>query len=101
MRARTGHCPIQTGYLRRLLSPSVPMLSPPAAIVEADNCSVFLVDSKRGQLWSVASESGREFRIPIDAGIAGAVATTGDTINIAGILKALMIADTFMLLTRL
>jgi len=53
------------------------------AIVEADNCSVFLVDKKRQQLWSVASESGREFRIPIDAGIAGAVAMSGDTINIA------------------
>ena len=56
----------------------------PVAIVEADNCSVFLVDKKRQQLWSVASESGREFRIPIDAGIAAAVAMSGDTINIAG-----------------
>jgi len=44
---------------------------------------VFLIDAKRKQLWSVASDSGREFRIPIDAGIAGAVATTGETINIA------------------
>jgi signal transduction protein with GAF and PtsI domain len=52
--------------------------------VEASACSVFLIDAKRQQLWSVATESGREFRIPIDAGIAGAVATTGETINIAG-----------------
>jgi signal transduction protein with GAF and PtsI domain len=55
-----------------------------AAIVEAEACSVFLVDKKRHQLWSIASESGREFRIPLDAGIAGAVGTTGDIINIAG-----------------
>lgn len=52
--------------------------------MEASACSVFLIDAKRNQLWSVASDSGREFRIPLDAGIAGAVATTGQTINIAG-----------------
>jgi hypothetical protein len=54
--------------------------------VEASACSVYLIDAKRQQLWSVASDSGREFRIPLDAGIAGAVASTGETINIAGIL---------------
>ena len=53
--------------------------------MEASACSVFLIDAKRKQLWSVASDSGREFRIPLDAGIAGAVATTGETINIAGV----------------
>ena len=52
--------------------------------MEASACSVFLIDAKRNQLWSVASDSGHEFRIPLDAGIAGAVATTGQTINIAG-----------------
>ena len=45
---------------------------------------MYLIDAKRQQLWSVASDSGREFRVPIDAGIAGAVAMTGETINIAG-----------------
>jgi len=55
-----------------------------AAIVEAQACTVYLIDAKRQQLWSVASDSGREFRVPIDAGIAGAVAMTGETINIAG-----------------
>lgn len=57
------------------------------AIVEAQACTVYLIDAKRQQLWSVASDSGREFRVPIDAGIAGAVAMTGETINIADCYK--------------
>ncbi len=55
-----------------------------ARVVEADRCSLFLVDRERGELWTkVAQGLGmKEIRIPIDRGIAGAVATTNLAINI-------------------
>ena len=37
-------------------------------LVQADRSTVFLVDEARGQLWSVASDSGKEIRIPRSAG---------------------------------
>ena len=55
-----------------------------ARVVEADRCSLFLVDRERGELWTkVAQGLGmKEIRIPMDRGIAGAVATTNAAINI-------------------
>ncbi len=55
-----------------------------ARVVEADRCSLFLVDRERGELWTkVAQGLGmKEIRIPMDRGIAGAVATTNSIINI-------------------
>ena len=55
-----------------------------ARVVEADRCSLFLVDRERGELWTkVAQGMGmKEIRIPMDRGIAGAVATTNTAINI-------------------
>src|SRR3982751_1835912 len=55
-----------------------------ARVVEADRCSLFLVDRERGELWTkVAQGLGmKEIRIPMDRGIAGAVATTNASINI-------------------
>jgi HD-GYP domain-containing protein (c-di-GMP phosphodiesterase class II) len=56
-----------------------------ARVVEADRCSLFLVDRERGELWTkVAQGLGgmKEIRIPMDRGIAGAVATTNSSINI-------------------
>jgi len=54
-------------------------------VVEADRCSLFLVDRERGELWTkVAQGLGgmKEIRIPMDRGIAGAVAKTNEAINI-------------------
>lgn len=55
-------------------------------ILEADRATLFLVDEERRQLWSkVAQAEGEkhlDIRIPITAGIAGHVATTGETLNI-------------------
>jgi len=53
-------------------------------LLQADRCTVFVLDSEKDELWSrVATGLGRsEIRIPKDMGIAGHVATTGDTINI-------------------
>ncbi len=55
-------------------------------ILDADRASLFLLDESRGELWSKAARgaSGEplEIRIPRDAGIAGTVATSGETINL-------------------
>lgn len=40
-------------------------------LVQADRCTVFLVDEKKQQLWSVSTDSGKEIRIPKNAGIVG------------------------------
>src|SRR6059058_5028402 len=55
-----------------------------ARVVEADRCSLFLVDRERGELWSKVAQgvAMKEIRIPIDRGIAGAVATGNTSINI-------------------
>ncbi len=52
--------------------------------LQADRCTVFLIDEKRGELWSKVAhgiEPG-EIRFPLEKGIAGYVATTGDVLNI-------------------
>merc|ERR1719207_24256 len=40
-------------------------------LVQADRCTVFLVDEGKQQLWSVSTDDGKEIRIPKTAGIAG------------------------------
>lgn len=55
-------------------------------IMRADRCSLWLIDNEAGELWSkVARDAGGSsiaIRIPNDKGIAGAVATSGETLNI-------------------
>lgn len=56
-------------------------------ILHADRTTIFLVDHEKEQLWSkVARGEGNEpleLRLPLSAGIAGYVATTGKEVNIA------------------
>ncbi len=56
-------------------------------ILQAERSTLFLVDSERGELWSkVAQGDGTkplDIRMPLGAGIAGRVATTGKAVNIA------------------
>ncbi|MBV8050728.1 MAG: ATP-binding cassette domain-containing protein [Acidobacteriaceae bacterium] len=56
-------------------------------LLEAERGTLFLVDQERGKLWSKLAETdGAEplkIEIPIGAGIAGYVARTGQTLNIA------------------
>jgi adenylate cyclase len=49
-------------------------------LVDADRGTLFLVDNKTQELWSMQGEVN--IRIPKTAGIAGTVATSGETINI-------------------
>jgi len=59
------------------------ILQEAAKVVEADRCSLFLLDAERNELWSrVAQGSQREIRFPVGSGIAGTVAQTGQAIHI-------------------
>jgi hypothetical protein len=59
------------------------ILKEAARVVEADRCSLFIVDRARNELWSrVAQGANQEIRLPIGQGIAGSVAATGEIINI-------------------
>ncbi|HET8646505.1 MAG TPA: GAF domain-containing protein, partial [Vicinamibacteria bacterium] len=55
-----------------------------SALLQADRASVFLVDRQRGELWSKVAQGMEtaEIRFPIDRGIAGHVATSGQVLNI-------------------
>jgi len=56
-----------------------------AKILNADRCTVFLLDENKNELWSIVAmgiEKGKEIRFPADKGIAGHVATTGEVLNI-------------------
>ena len=52
--------------------------------VKADRASVFLVDHKHNELWSIVASGldHQEIRIPFGNGIAGRVASTGELINV-------------------
>lgn len=54
-------------------------------VMDADRSTLFLIDEKTNELWSkVAQGAGiAEIRFPKHLGIAGHVATTGQTVNIA------------------
>ncbi|MBM2810914.1 MAG: adenylate/guanylate cyclase with and sensor [Chloroflexi bacterium] len=60
------------------------IMSRTSHLLEADRSTLFLVDEAEDQLWSrVAEKAGiNEIRFSRSAGIAGHVATTGETINI-------------------
>ena len=51
-------------------------------LLDADRCTLFLLDKENGQLWSKIAEGTQEIRIPMHMGIAGHVATTGEVLNI-------------------
>jgi len=54
-------------------------------IMAAERSTLFLLDRAKGELWSKVAEGlqGGEIRFPIGTGIAGRVAATGETLNIA------------------
>jgi len=53
-----------------------------AKVAEADRCTLFLADREKGELWSKVAHGTEPIRIPLGAGIAGAVAATGVPIRI-------------------
>src|SRR5205807_2308825 len=52
--------------------------------VKADRGSVFLVDHKHNELWSIVASGldHQEIRIPLGEGVAGRVAKTGEIVNV-------------------
>jgi adenylate cyclase len=50
------------------------------ALVEADRCTLYLVDDKHSELWTLAG--GVQIRMPKGTGIAGIAATEGEIVNI-------------------
>ncbi len=54
-------------------------------LLQADRASVFLLDRERGELWSKVAQGVEtaEIRFPMDRGVSGHVARTGETLNIA------------------
>jgi sigma-B regulation protein RsbU (phosphoserine phosphatase) len=52
--------------------------------VKADRGSVFLVDHKHNELWSIVASGldHQEIRIPVGEGVAGRVAKTGEVVNV-------------------
>ena len=52
--------------------------------MHADRCTLFLVDRQSGELWSKVAQGAdmKEIRVPRGMGIAGHVATSGETVNI-------------------
>jgi len=54
-----------------------------SSVVDADRCSLFILDRERNELWSkVAQGTSSEIRVPLGTGISGSVAQTGLVINI-------------------
>ena len=53
------------------------------ALLKADRVSIFLLDREKCELWSVISQEKRIMRFDARLGIAGSVAMTGQTINVA------------------
>ena len=54
-------------------------------ILQADRATLFLYDDQSHELWSdiaLGLDDAKEIRIPHDAGIAGSVFVSGETINI-------------------
>jgi putative methionine-R-sulfoxide reductase with GAF domain len=51
--------------------------------VKAEQGTVFLVDQRRNELWSIAASGldHRELRMPLGKGVAGKVAATGEIVN--------------------
>ena len=58
-----------------------------ADLLAADRATIYVVDRERNELWSRVALGAGEIRFPIGVGIAGSVARTGETINIADAYK--------------
>jgi GAF domain-containing protein len=76
---KLGHLAVERDrevYLRRLVELCT-------QAVDAERCTVYLVDERRSEIVArMAQRVAAEIRLPIGQGIAGAVAGTGETINV-------------------
>ncbi len=49
-------------------------------ILEADRCSLFLLDRERNELWTKVAHGVKEIRVPADRGVVGWVAQKGESL---------------------
>ncbi len=56
-------------------------------VLNAERATVFVVDRKKNELWSKVASGTETIRIPLGKGIAGAVAITGQMLNIKDVYK--------------
>ncbi|KAI8817596.1 uncharacterized protein EV422DRAFT_622547 [Fimicolochytrium jonesii] len=56
-------------------------------LLQAERCSLFLLDRDKEELWTSVAQGTQEIRIPMNKGIAGYVATTGKILNIPNAYK--------------
>jgi HD-GYP domain-containing protein (c-di-GMP phosphodiesterase class II) len=70
--------------VQRDLETLLPLILKEAArVVEADRCSLFILDREKNELWSrIAQGTTGEIRVPVGSGIVGHVAQTGQVVNI-------------------
>lgn len=77
---KLGHLAVQRdreAYLKELVALC-------AQATEAERCTVYLIDRNTKELYARAAQRiAVEIRLPIGQGIAGAVAKTGETINVS------------------
>ena len=67
---------IQLDKLLRLIMDEV------KEVLQCDRCTVFVLDREHNEIWSRVAHGEAEIRFPAHLGIAGAVVTTGQVINI-------------------
>lgn len=58
-------------------------------VLNADRATVFLVNKKKKQLWSIVASGTKKIEIPLTAGIAGSVAKSAKLLNIRDVYKDL------------
>lgn len=63
------------------------MVEEARAVLGAERATVFLVDKEKKELWSKVASGTQTIRIPMNKGIAGAVATSGHLLNIRDVYK--------------
>ncbi len=68
---------------QRELDPLLEMILAEAAkVVEADRCTLYLLDVERGVLWSKIAHGASRIEVPLGVGIAGAVGASGEAVVI-------------------
>jgi adenylate cyclase len=74
-----------TGAKERFMSPLVrEVMIGVAKILDAERCTLFLSDPRKGKLWAIVAQGieNIQIEIPDNKGIAGAVFTNGAMLNI-------------------
>jgi adenylate cyclase len=77
--------PIDTNTFLGL--PSVYIMKRARELVNAERCSLFLVDHDKQELYSKVAEGTEEIRFSMSTGFAGYVATSGEVVNITDAYK--------------